>query len=55
MENDKAPRPDGFTTNFFHPCWYWLKEEEWDLVEDSRKTRNILKALNATFMVRIQK
>ena len=21
MEKDKAPGPDGFTTNFFHACW----------------------------------
>ena len=21
MANDKAPGPDGFTTNFFHACW----------------------------------
>ena len=21
MEKDKTPRPDGFTTNFFHACW----------------------------------
>ena len=27
MEKDKAPGPDGFTTNFFHVSWEWLKEE----------------------------
>ena len=26
MVKDKAPGPDGFTTNFFHACWDWLKE-----------------------------
>ena len=55
MVDDKAPRPNGFTTKFFHACWDWMKEEVWALVEDSRKTCNILKALNATFMVLIPK
>ena len=27
MENDKASGPDGFTANFFHAYWDWLKEE----------------------------
>ena len=27
MTKDKASRPDGFTTNFFHAGWEWLKEE----------------------------
>ena len=26
MAVDKSPGPDGFTTNFFHSSWYWLKE-----------------------------
>ena len=34
MANDKSPRLDGFTTNFFHAYWDWLKEEFWALVED---------------------
>ena len=32
METDKALSLDGFTTNFFHACWDWLKEEIWALV-----------------------
>ena len=55
MEKDKAPGPDGFTTNFFHACWDWLKEEIWALVEDSRKSGNILRALNSTFLTLIPK
>ena len=50
MANDKSPRLDGFTTNFFHACWDWLKEEFWALVEDSRRTDNMLKALNSIFL-----
>ena len=26
MAKDKAPGPNGFTTNFFHAGWDWLKE-----------------------------
>ena len=55
MAKDKALGPDGFTTNFFHACWDWLKEEFRALVEDSRKLGNILKALNATFLTLIPK
>ena len=55
MANNKAPGLDGFTTNFFHACWDWMKEEVWVLVEDSRKSGSILKALNATFMNLIPK
>ena len=55
MEKDKASGPDGFTTNFFHACWDWLKEEIWALVDDSRKSENILRALNSTFLTLIPK
>ena len=51
METDKALSSDGFTTNFFHACWDWLKEEIWALVEYSRITRKILIALNSTFLM----
>ena len=55
MEKDKAPSPDGFTMNFFHACWDWLKVKIWALVEESRKTGNILRALNSTFLTLIPK
>ena len=55
MAKDKAPSPDGFTTNFFHACWDWLKEEIWAFMEDFRKRRNILRDLNSTFLTLIPK
>ena len=55
MVNEKSPRPNGFSTNLFHACQDWLKEEVWALVEDSRNTSNILKALNVTFLALIPK
>lgn len=37
MEDGKSPGPNGFTIDFFHHCWDWLKFEVLDLVEESRK------------------
>ena len=48
MAKDKSLGLEGFTTNFFHTGWEWLKEEIWALVEDSRKSESVLKALNST-------
>ena len=55
MAKDKAPGPDGFTTNFFHTGWDWLKEEIWALVDDSRKSESVLRALKSTFLTLIPK
>ena len=55
MAKDKASGPDGFTSNFFHTGWEWLKEEIVALVEKSRRSGNILKVLNSTFMALIPK
>ena len=52
---NKAHRPDRFTTNFFHSCWDWLKDEVLELVENSRRTGSILKAFNATFLMLVMK
>ena len=35
MAKDKVLGPDGFTTNFFHASWKWLKDEIVELVEES--------------------
>ena len=55
MAKDKVPGPNGFTTNFFHASWNWLKEEIVDLVEDSQKLGTIIKVLNSTFLALIPK
>ena len=54
MEKGKAPSPDGFTINFFH-CWDLVKEEIWEVVEESRTRGRILKAFNTTFISLIPK
>ena len=51
MAQGKAPRMDGFTTNFFHFFWDMIKEEVWEIVEESRHKRGVLKAFNATFFI----
>lgn len=46
----KALGPDGFTTNFFHYCWNFIKDDIWQIVEESRKTLGILPTFNSTFL-----
>jgi exonuclease III len=51
----KAPGPDGFTSDFFHHCWPMIRHEVWEILEDSRASGQILKALNSTFLALIPK
>ena len=57
MQMDKGTTlgPDGFTVDFFRQFWDMVKEEVWEIVEDSRCSRRILKAFNATFLTLIPK
>lgn len=51
----KAPGPDGFTSDFFHHCWTMIRHEVWEILEDSRASGQILRALNSTFLALIPK
>jgi hypothetical protein len=51
----KAPGPDGFTSDFFHNCWSIIREDVWEIIEDSRRSRQVLQALNVTFLTLIPK
>jgi hypothetical protein len=51
----KAPGPDGFTSDFFHHCWQMIREEVWEIIEDSRSSGQVLPALNVTFLALIPK
>eukprot|EP00253_Pinus_taeda_P012529 PITA_12529 len=51
----KAPGPDGFTTTFFHSFWELIKEEVWQVVEESRTLHWLLPSLNSTFIALIPK
>lgn len=55
MEKGKAPGLDGFTIDFFQRCWDLVKQELWEVVEESRSTRRVLKEFNATFLTLIPK
>eukprot|EP00253_Pinus_taeda_P011463 PITA_11463 len=55
MPNDKTPGPDGFTINFYKACWSIVKQEVWEVVEDSIRSGTILKSLNSTFLALIPK
>jgi hypothetical protein len=55
LPTGKAPCPDGFTTDFFHSYWKMLREEVWQLVEESCSSGKVLPALNATFLTLIPK
>eukprot|EP00253_Pinus_taeda_P015759 PITA_15759 len=47
--------PDGFNVDFFKACWNIVKQDILSVVEDSRKDKTILKALNTTFIALIPK
>jgi hypothetical protein len=51
----KAPGLDGFTSDFFHHYWQMIKEEVWEIIEDSRILGQVLLALNANFLNLIPK
>eukprot|EP00253_Pinus_taeda_P004094 PITA_04094 len=55
MQNGKAPGPDGFNVDFFKARWKTIKQDILDAVEDSRKSKSVLKALNASFIALILK
>lgn len=48
MQNGKAPGPNGFNVDFFKACWKTVKQDILNAVEDSRRSRSVLKALNTS-------
>jgi hypothetical protein len=42
-------------SDFFHHCWPMLREEIWEIIEDSRLSEQVLQTLNATFLTLIPK
>eukprot|EP00253_Pinus_taeda_P006320 PITA_06320 len=55
MQNGKAPGPDGVNVDFFKACWNIVKQDILEVVEDSRKNKIVLKALNTSFITLIPK
>eukprot|EP00253_Pinus_taeda_P031319 PITA_31319 len=55
LKAGKAPGPDGFTSNFFHNFWDLIKNEVWQVVEESRSLRWMFLGINVTFIALIPK
>jgi hypothetical protein len=55
MPNGKAPCPYGFIVEFFRAHWEVVKHVVYGVVEDSRHSASILKAINATMITLIPK
>ena len=55
MQNGKAPGSDGFNVDFFKACWRIVKQDTLEVVEDSRRFKKVLKALNESFIALIPK
>eukprot|EP00253_Pinus_taeda_P033628 PITA_33628 len=55
MLSGKAPAPYGFNLDFLKACLNIVKQVILNVVEDSRKNRTILRALNASFISLIPK
>jgi len=51
----KSPGSDSFTTTFFHSFWDLIKEEVWQVVEESHTLHWLLPSLNSTFIAHIPK
>lgn len=55
MHNGKVPGPNGFNIDFFKASWDIVKKDILDVVEDSKISKTILKALNTSFIALIPK
>ena len=55
MKKGKVLGPDGFNVDFFEACWGIVKHDVIDVVEDSRKNKMVLKALDTSFISLIPK
>ena len=55
MTGDKAPGPDGFSLAFFQGSWDILKKDVMAVFHDFHATGNLVRSINATFLVLIPK
>jgi len=55
LKAGKAPGTDGFTSNFFHSFWDLIKNEVWQVVEESLSLRWMFPGINATIIALIPK
>eukprot|EP00253_Pinus_taeda_P028396 PITA_28396 len=55
LKEGKASGPNGFSTTFFHSFWDLIKEEVWQVVEESGSLHWLLPSLNSTFIALFRK
>ena len=55
MKKGKAPGPDGFPIEFFQEFWDIIKLDLLTVVQESQKNKQMLRALNSTFLALIPK
>jgi len=55
MQSGKTLGPNGFNVDFFKAYWNTVKQDILEVVEDSRRNKKVLKALNASFIALIPK
>ena len=53
MKKGKAPSPDGFTIEFFQEFWDIIKLDLLIVVQESQRNKQMLWALNSTFLTLI--
>lgn len=55
MSKNKAPRPDGYTVEFYQAGWHFLGKEVLEAVEESRMKQKVWPGINSTFITLIPK
>jgi hypothetical protein len=55
MEIEKLLGPDGFIIYLFQACWSDIRKDAWEVVEESRSSRNIVQTFDYTFLELIPK
>lgn len=55
MRKGKAPGPDGFLVGFFQEFWDIIKLDLLEVIQKSQRNKQMLRALNATFIALIPK